>query len=280
MTGKELRLGQLFKTAGRTFILPMDHGVTIGPVTGLRNIRAMVRSVKDSVDAVLVHKGLIPQVLDGLGPYGCQLIVHLSASTVLSPDPARKELVTSVEYAVKRGAAAVSVHVNLGSDTEVKMLQDLGNTAEQCEHWGIPLLAMMYVRDGNPQHEYDPEKIRHAARVAEELGADIVKVNYTGSVETFSEVVESVKIPVIIAGGPKMASDADLLVMTAEAVKAGARGVAIGRNIFQHARPAELAGALRRILDDASPEDTSPEDTSPEDAEAGLANDANSENGK
>ena len=137
-----------------------------------------------------------------------------------------------MEHAIELGATAVSVQVNMGSHFENVMLKDLGLLAETCYQWGIPLLAMMYVRDGKSESEYDPVKIKHAARVAEELGADIVKVNYTGMPDTFTEVVNSVHIPVIIAGGPKMDSTANLMTMIIEAIKAGSKGVAIGRNIF------------------------------------------------
>lgn len=249
MTGKEIRLNSLFKHSKRTFILPMDHGITIGPIQGLNDIVPLVRQVSDKVDAVVVHKGLVPQISDYVDTKGCGLIVHLSASTSLAPDTNRKELVTSVEHAIRMGATAVSIHVNLGSETEASMLRDLGRTAEYCDSWGIPLLAMMYVRDGSVQSEYDPVKIKHSARAAEELGADIVKVNYTGSRDTFSEIVSAVKIPVIIAGGPKMHSDTDILGMVSDAVEAGARGVAIGRNLFQHSEPGALADNIRKILD-------------------------------
>lgn len=245
-------MNQLYRFSQKTFILPMDHGITMGPVMGIKNILPVIRQVSDKIDAVVVHKGLVSQIIHHLNFRGCRLIIHLSASTALSPDPNRKELVTSVEHAIKMGATAVSVHVNLGSETEAAMLRDLGRTAECCESWGIPLLAMMYVRDGLKESEYDPEKIKHAARVAEELGADIVKVNYTGSVETFSEVVGSVKIPVIIAGGSRMSSDPDVLAMVSDAIRAGAGGVAIGRNLFQHNNPESLAGGIRRILDEGT----------------------------
>lgn len=254
MTGKQLRLSRLFRS-GKSLILPLDHGITIGPVAGLENISDLVKSLNGSIDAVVVHKGIAAQAAEGIGTDGCQLIVHLSASTILSPDPTQKELVTSVEHAVRIGASAISVHVNLGGVTESKMLRDLGDTAEQCEKCGLPLMAMMYVRDNSRFNEYDPEKIAHAARVAEELGADIVKVNYTGSIETFAMVVDSVKIPIVIAGGPKMSSDAELLAMVGDAIKAGAAGAAIGRNLFQHAQPKVLAAALRKVLDGAALED-------------------------
>ena len=250
MKGKEVRLKRLFKHSDRIFIAPMDHGVTVGPVQGLTDMPAIVSLIKaGKADAVVVHKGLVKQITDYLSSDGCELIVHLSASTSLAPDPNRKELVSSVEHAIRLGATAVSVHVNLGSEYESGMLKDLGMVAEQCESWGMPLLAMMYVRDGSKESEYDPGKIKHAARLAEEVGADIVKVNYTGSVETFAEVTGGVKIPVVIAGGPKMSSLKDLLVMIEESVQAGARGVAIGRNLFQNPNPTHLAWVIRQILD-------------------------------
>jgi len=250
MTGKEVRLKRLFKHSDRVFIAPMDHGVTVGPVQGLTDIPSTVRFIRaGKADAVVVHKGLVRQITDYLNSDGCELIVHLSASTSLAPDPNRKELVSTVEHAIRLGATAVSVHVNLGSADEAGMIKDLGMVAEQCELWGIPLLAMMYVRDGSKESEYDPGKIKHAARLAEEFGADIVKVNYTGSIESFAEVTGSVKIPVVIAGGPKMSSLKDLLMMIEESVEAGARGVAIGRNLFQDPNPAHLARIIRQTLD-------------------------------
>ena len=133
MKGKEVRLKRLFKHSDRIFIAPMDHGVTVGPVQGLTDMPAIVNLIRaGKADAVVVHKGLVKQITDCLSSDGCELIVHLSASTSLAPDPNRKELVSSVEHAIRLGATAVSVHVNLGSDYESGMLKDLGMVAEQC----------------------------------------------------------------------------------------------------------------------------------------------------
>jgi len=253
MKGKEVRLRHLFKRAKRLFIVPMDHGITIGPAPGLIDIRKTVKAVVDGgADAIIVHKGLAKQIIDYVHPGGCDLVVHLSASTSLSPDPNKKETISSVKHAIRMGATAVSAHINLGSSFESEMLKDLGKLAEECDLWGMPLLAMMYVRDGIAENEYHPAKIKHAARVAEEVGADIVKVNYTGSPESFAEVTGAVNIPVVIAGGPKMDSTGDLLAMITDAVKAGASGVAIGRNIFQDSSPETLVASIRQILDTPS----------------------------
>ena len=248
MTGKEVRLKRLFRHPDKLLVVPLDHGVSVGPVTGLVGIEHTAAQVaKGGADAVVVHKGLARYV----APLAteCELIVHLSASTDLAPDPNRKELVASPEFAARLGATAVSTHVNLGSPDESMMLKDLGTAAEECALLGIPLLAMMYVRDGKKDSEFDAKTVAHAARVAEELGADIVKVNYTGSIDSFREVTSGVKIPVIIAGGPKAKSTAALLKSVRDAMIAGARGVALGRNIFQHDDPQAMTAAVREVID-------------------------------
>lgn len=256
MQGKEIRLKRLFKNHRKLLLAPMDHGVTAGPIAGIEDIRRAVKAVAEGgASAVIVHKGMASQITEFVGPGGCELIIHLSASTSLSPNPNKKVAVCTVEQAIRLGATGVSVHVNLGSENEGEMLEDLGRIAEDCQLWGIPLLAMMYVRDGHRENEYSPDKIKHAARVAEELGADIVKVNYSGSMETFTAVTGSVKIPVVIAGGPKMGSPLELLTMIVQAVKAGAGGVAIGRNVFQYSDPAALTGIIRSVLESERAED-------------------------
>lgn len=250
MTGKAIRLRKLFKHSQRLLIVPMDHGITIGPVQGLVDIAGGVKAVAEGgADAVVVHQGLVRHLTEYLTPTGCELIVHLAASTALSPTPNRKELVSSVEHAIRLGATAISSHVNLGGEFEPQMLRDLGVIARECDLWGMPLLAMMYVRDGSKESEYDPVRIKHAARVAEEVGADIIKVYYTGSPETFAEITGSVRVPVVIAGGPKMDSAADLLAMISDSIKAGGGGVSIGRNVFQAANPTQLTKEIRQLLD-------------------------------
>lgn len=256
MAGKEFRLKRLSKHGERLLIVPMDHGTTVGPAPGLTDIRATVRAVSNGgANAVILHKGLALRISNILTPDDCELILHLSASTSMAPDPNRKGLVASVERAVELGATAASIHVNLGSAYEAEMLRDFGVVSEQCCRWGMPLLAMMYVRDGLKESDYDPQKIRHAARVAEELGADIVKVNYTGDRESFATVIDGVTIPVIIAGGPKMNSSQQLLEMVADAISAGAKGVAIGRNIFQDSRPVLLTKTIRQVIDQSIPKE-------------------------
>ncbi len=249
MIGNEIRLERLInRSTGRTVIVPMDHGVSVGPILGITNMKEAMSQVADGgANAVVVHKGVVGRGHRKSGP-DIGLIVHLSASTSLSPEPNAKILVCSVEEAIKLGADAVSVHVNVGNGHEKVMLTDLGNTAQTATEWGMPLLAMIYPRGEKIKDEYDPDAVKHAARLGAELGADMVKVSYTGSPETFRGVVEGCHIPVIIAGGPKMESDRDILEMVKGAIEAGAAGASIGRNVFQHKNPTKIVKALSKIV--------------------------------
>jgi len=114
--------------------------------------------------------------------------------------------------------------------------------------WGMPLLAMMYTRGPKVKNEYDVNRVKHAARAGAELGADIVKVVYTGSVESFREVVEGCFVPVVIAGGEKMENDEDIFEMVKGAMAAGGAGVSIGRNVFQHRAPEKIVQTICRIV--------------------------------
>ena len=253
MIGKMIRLERIIdRNSGKTVIVPMDHGVSFGPIEGLEDMRAAVsKVVGGGANAILMHKGMVLAGHRGAGR-DVGLIIHLSAGTSISPDPNAKELVCSVEEAIKLGADAVSVHINLGAETDKEMLAQLGFVSEQCMEWQMPLVAMMYIRGPKIKDEYDVENIKHAARVGAELGADIVKVPYTGSVDTFAEVVGGCPVPVVIAGGEKMESDEDIFKMVDEALKAGAKGLSIGRNAFQHKSPEKIVSALCKMVHEAA----------------------------
>jgi len=259
--GKRIRLERIMnRDTGRTVIVPMDHGITQGPISGLVNIAEAVNKVAEGgANAVLLHKGIVRAGHRGYGK-DIGLIIHLSASTKLGPDPNQKVLVSSVEEAITLGADAVSVHINIGSANEAEQLQALGEVAETCATWGMPLLAMMYPRGPKVGSEHDPDLVAHAARVGAELGADIVKTNFTGSSETFRRVVEGCPVPVVIAGGPKLDTDQDVLKMAYDAVRAGAAGVSIGRNVFQHKDPTSMVRALVKIVHEGgTPEEAAKE---------------------
>jgi len=249
MIGKKIRLERIIdRNSHKTVIIPMDHGVTVGPIEGLADMRTAVSNVvAGGANAILMHKGIVRAGHRGTGR-DVGLIIHLSAGTAMSPDPNAKELVCTVEEAIKLGADAVSVHINLGAETDREMLRQLGQVSERCMEWQMPLVAMMYTRGSKIKDEYDAGNVKHAARVGAELGADIVKVVYTGSVESFAAAVEGCPVPVVIAGGPKMGSDEEIFNMVQGALEAGAAGVSIGRNAFQHKNPAKMVHALSKMV--------------------------------
>jgi len=255
--GKRIRMERIVnRNTGNTVIVPMDHGISSGPIDGLKDMKTAIQKVSEGgANAIVEHKGLVGEGHRGEGK-DIGLIIHLSASTSLSPYPNVKTLVCSVEEAIKLGADAVSIHVNLGNGQEKEMLKDFGKVSYEARMWGMPLLAMIYPRGEKIKDEYDVEAIKHAARVGDEMGADIVKVSYTGSLETFKEVITGCSVPVVIAGGPKMDSDREILEMVKGSIEAGGAGVSIGRNVFQHKDPTRMVRAISTIVhDDSSVED-------------------------
>jgi predicted phospho-2-dehydro-3-deoxyheptonate aldolase len=249
MVGKQIRLERIInRNSHKTVIIPMDHGVTVGPIEGLADMReAISKVVAGGANAILMHKGMVRAGHRGTGK-DVGLIIHLSAGTSISPDPNAKELVCTVEEAIMLGADAVSVHINLGAETDKEMLKQLGYVSKKCLKWQMPLVTMMYTRGPKIKDEYDVAHVKLAARVGAELGADIVKVPYTGSVDSFKEVVQGCPVPVVIAGGPKMGSDEDIFKMVEGALEAGSAGLSIGRNAFQHEKPTKMVEALSKMV--------------------------------
>ncbi len=249
MIGKQIRIERIInRNTGKMVVVPMDHGTTIGPIPGLEDMRETVsKVVNGGANAILMHKGMVQAGHRG-GGRDVGLIIHLSAGTSLSPDPNTKVPVCSVEEAIKLGADAISIHVNIGAETDADMVRHFGEVSSACVTWGMPLLAMVYTRGPKIESEFDVKYVKHAARLGAELGADIVKVNYTGSPESFGEVVSGCPIPVVIAGGEKVETDEELLQMVAGSVKAGGAGASIGRNAFQHADPEGIVRAISMMV--------------------------------
>ncbi len=247
--GKSIRLERLFdRKSKKIIIVPMDHGLTLGTIKGLENLVDMVDKVAlGGANAVLEHSGMVGA---GHRQYGKDigLIIHLSGATNLTPDPNKKVLVCSVERALKMGADGVSIHINIGADEEPEMLQDAHTVIEASREWGVPLLAMMYPRGKKIKDENAPEVVNIAVRVGAELGADIVKTNYTGDIDSFKYIVKGVNIPVIIAGGPKIDTIPELFQLVYDSIQAGGAGVAFGRNVFQAENPTKVVEGLSKIV--------------------------------
>lgn len=246
MNGKQKHMSKILEN-GKAIMIPMDHGLSDGPLKGLSNIQHTINEVAlGGASAVILHKGIIkslPEVPK------TSVIMHASAGTSVQADTYTKVLVGTVEEAIKLGADGFSLHINVGgAEKEPDMIQKLGSIAEECDRWQIPLLAMMYPRGKNIIKPISPEKVALSARVGAELGADIVKTIYTGDIDSFSKVVDGCPVPVVVAGGPEVDSIKDLLQMVSDVMQAGAIGVTIGRNVFGSDNPQLLTKAIRSIV--------------------------------
>ncbi|MGA7845585.1 MAG: hypothetical protein WCB18_00640 [Thermoplasmata archaeon] len=235
MYGKQLRLKRIFPGDRRLFSVPLDHSVSMGPIDGLEETPAVVAELQRAgVDLVIVTKGAVRGLVPVLTPRTL-LGIHVSASTSLNPNSNRKVLTGSAEEATALGADLMSVQVNFGIAEEGDMLRDLGIAADQCRSIGLPLLCMAYVKKPNGG---TPDELRHACRAAADLGADIVKTSYPGSLEEYRRLVRTTPAPLLLGGGNRLEDDKAFLVLVHETVSAGAAGICIGRNLFQR-RPVE-----------------------------------------
>lgn len=244
---RDIRLSRFFRHGPRLLVVPLDHSLTDGPITRTAGeLDQLVGELADSeVDAVVMHKGSIRHV--GHHRFGSMsLTIHLSASTMHAADADAKYLVATVPEAIRLGADAVSVHLNMGSDSEEQQVRDLAMVSSACDTWNLPLLVMAYPRGPRISNPRDPALIAHAASLSADLGADIVKVPYTGSVAEMADVIRACPIPVITAGGPRLPGTEEVLGYVDEILMAGAAGLAMGRNIFQAPDPGKLARQIAR----------------------------------
>lgn len=239
---------------GRGLWVPMDHGLSGYPEPGLDRMDEVIDAViEGGADAVILQKGVLTHHASRTGWGG--FIAHLSASTVHGGNRSQlKVLVGSAQEAYDRGAVAVSGQVNLGDDYETEMLVDLGKLTEQAWAIDLPVLGMVYPRGENLRiNPDDPTKgIAHAVRIAYEIGCNVAKVPWTGSLDSFKMVTSAAPIPVLIAGGGIGPTMEETLSMVRASMEAGGAGVCMGRRIFGSGDPLNTTQALRSIIDGSS----------------------------
>lgn len=244
--------------------LPIDDALIAGPEGGLADVRGLLSpAVTTHLDAVLGFRGVIAHCDAELATL--PVIINVSGSTTRGRH-LDKVLVTSVEAAVGLGADAVAFHINIGAPTEGAMLARLGKVVDAAEPLGMPVVVIAYPRsEDSVTHEDDnhlslrekdpgayAKLVRQTVRIGVELGATVVKAVYTGHEETFAEVVDAaLGVPVVMAGGPKEDDEAAWLRSEA-AVRAGAAGVAFGRQVFLNPDPSGFLSELRTRMDSAA----------------------------
>ena len=250
MYGKKIRMSRLIDPKyGRGVIIGYGHGLLQGPIPGLENINEINKYMEifrnSRATGIVLGYGYIKYSAEYLlGKCVPSLVICIdwinmtkAYKGVIPYKEVRTGIYTSIEQAIQYGADGIMTYLTLGFEDpqlEVEEIKKNGLIVKECERVGLPVIIEPVVANFKDEHIFfDKDYLKINDRIAAEIGADIVKSQYTGDPETFSEVVNNCAAPIVIAGGPKMGNIEDTLEMIRGAVKAGAAGVLAGRKIFQ-----------------------------------------------
>src|SRR5256886_15386569 len=241
--GLQNRLARIIRPSdGHTVMLAADHGYFLGPTHKLEIPRKTLEPLLPFADAVMVTRGVVRTSIDPGANVPIVLRVSGGAS-VLNEDLSNEKITTSMKEAVRLNVSAVALSIFVGAAHEHDSLVNLGKLVDEGEEAGIPVLAVTAV--GKELEKRDARYLGLACRIASEFGAHFVKTYYC---EDFSKVVESCPVPLVVAGGPKLETELDALELAFDATQDGARGVDMGRNIWQSANPVGMIRAIRSIV--------------------------------
>ena len=246
---KQDRMAPFLKD-GKSMLLAYDQGLEHGPSKDFNSLNVdpafiMEIAAKGRFNGVVFQKGVAERFYDGRVP----LIVKLNGKSSLPKGEPISRQECSVEHAVSLGAKGVGYTIYLGSAFEGKMFAEFGKIQEQAHAKGIPAIAWIYPRGEAVQDDTSKEIVAYAARAGLELGADAVKIKYTGDPASFSWAVKAAAgVKVFMSGGPKAPTDEDFLRQVQGVMEAGATGLAVGRNVWQNGDPLAMAEKLRKII--------------------------------
>ncbi len=240
--GMKNRLSQLIQPDGHCFFLPIDHGYFQGPTTKLEKPGETIKPLLPYCDALFVTRGVLRACVDPANSLPVILRISGGAS-VVGKDLAHEALTTSIRDAVRLNVAAVGLSIFVGSDYEHQTLLNLAKAVNECEEYGIPVMAVTAV--GREMEKREARYLALCCRIAAELGARVVKTYWC---EDFDKVVNGCPVPVVMAGGPKCETELGVFEFVYDGMQKGAIGVTLGRNVWQNAHPVAMARALRAII--------------------------------
>jgi putative autoinducer-2 (AI-2) aldolase len=241
--GMQNRLGRLIKKEdGHCFFLPIDHGYFQGPTSKLEKPARTIKPLIAYADGLFVTRGVLRAAVD---PKNCPpIILRVSGGTsIIGKDLAHEAITTSVEEVIRLNAAAVGMSVFVGSEYEYDSLVNLGKLVNECQTYGIPVMAVTAV--GKELEKRDARYLSLCCRIAAEFGATIVKTYWC---ENFDRVVQGCPVPVVMAGGPKCETEREVFDFVYDGMQKGAIGLNLGRNVWQHPHPVAMMKALRAIV--------------------------------
>lgn len=248
MDGFSIRLNRILRPdTGRSLVVAIDHGMALGPLTGIKNVQETVSRLDATglVDAWLVTKGIYRYAFEPVNKPG--IILRISGgATISGPELTREGQTATLEDALAAGTDAIATSAFIGSPYEHETLTGLARAASECRKWNMPLLGVVGLGKINEEQKKDARFLAMGARVAAEHGADLVKTYYTE--EGFDQVVAGCPVPILIAGGPKCETDLDTLKMIDGALNGGAKGIVMGRNVWQSPHPEALLAAVYGLI--------------------------------
>lgn len=246
---KSHRWNRIFRKNGRTVIFAMDHAGAFGLMPGLEKPGEVIAKVQaGGADAILTTFGVVKNFSKQIG--NMSIVLRLDGgNTKLSQVPGPTSMVYSIYDALRVGAEAVGVMGLPGSQFESEMLPYLSEIVSQGLEWDMPVMAeMLPAGFEDPAKWWTPENIGHACRIGSELGVDFIKTTYSGDPESWKNIVDQVYAPIVVLGGSKSKEPADLLTGIYNSIRAGAVGVAVGRNIYQYPHPEKITAAIVAIV--------------------------------
>ena len=238
--GLKNRLSRIFSPrSGKTVMLAVDHGYFQGPTTGLKDLRKTVTPLISYADCLFITRGMVRNCINPQSD--TSICLRVSGGSSILGELSKEDVIVSMEEAIRLNAAAVGMSIFVGAANEDRSIANLGRLVNEAERYGMPVLAVTAVgRDMARDARY----LGLACRMAAEIGAHFVKTYYC---EDFQKVVAGCPVPIVIAGGKKI-PEMDALKMTENAIREGASGVDMGRNIFQSERPCGMIKAVRAIV--------------------------------
>lgn len=248
MNGVERRLKKILnRKTGRSLVIAVDHGMALGAMTGIVDISKTIRDLDATgkIDCWLMTKGIYTHAFDPAGDPG--VILRASGgATIAGPDLTHEGQTSDAKEALRLGVDAMATTAFVGSNFEHETLIGMARMATECRKWSLPLLGVIGLGKTNEDKKKDPKFIALGARVGAEHGADLIKTYYTET--DFDKVVAGCPVPVMIAGGPKCETDRDTLNMIHGALQGGARGIVMGRNVWQSPHPTALLSAVYGLI--------------------------------
>ncbi len=247
--GMQNRLARIFNpNSGRTTMLAIDHGYFQGPTTGLERVDLNIVPLLPHADALMLTRGILRSTIPSSFNHG--IVLRASGGPSILKELSNEQIAVDMEDAARLNVAAVAVQVYVGGEFETQTIHNLTRLVDLGNRFGIPVLGVTAV---GKELTRDARYLRLACRICAELGAHLVKTYYVA--EGFETVTASCPVPVVMAGGKKLA-ELEALKMAHRAVQEGAAGVDMGRNIFQSDAPTAMIQAVRRVVhEQAKPEE-------------------------